>query len=297
MNKDLTVIDTALALTQLCEQLQGCSWLAVDTEFERVNTYYPELCLVQVANNDITAVIDPLAIANLEPLYDVLYNPSIIKVFHAARQDLEIFFHIKGELPVSLFDTQIAAALLGYDKQLGYANLINEVLGVELAKTQTRTNWKRRPLHRNQLEYAADDVIYLAQAYELLSARLIESGKMTLLKEECNALRRPEIYVPDPEKMWQKIREAKKLAGNNLIVLKKLAAWREITARAENQPRKWILDDFTLIDMARLSPTSKEDLSRIKGMKEKVLNRHGANLLEIIGTAAGMPEEVVRNSN
>jgi ribonuclease D len=286
VNKNLVFIDSDLDLTQHCEQLKGCSWLAVDTEFERVSTYYPELCLLQMASSGrMTAVIDPLAIAHLEPLYDVLYDPSITKVFHAARQDLEIFFHIKGELPDSIFDTQIAAALLGHDKQLGYANLINEILGIELAKTQTRTNWKRRPLHRSQLEYAADDVIYLAQAYELLSARLIESGKMILLDEECNALRRPEIYVPDPENMWQKIRESKKLAGNNLIVLQKLAAWREITARAENQPRKWILDDFTLIDMARLSPGSKEDLSRIKGMKEKVLNRHGTNLLEIIGAA------------
>ncbi len=285
MNRELEVIDSNLALTQLCEQLQNCTWLAVDTEFERVNTYYPELCLVQVANGGITAVIDPLAIENLEPLYNVLYNPSIIKVFHAARQDLEIFFHIKGVLPDSIFDTQIAAALLGYDKHLGYANLINEALGVELAKSQTRTNWKRRPLHRNQLEYAADDVIYLGQVYELLSAKLIASGKMALLEAECNALLRPEVYVPDPDTMWQKIREAKRLNGTSLAVLKKLAAWREITARAENQPRKWILDDYTLIDIARLSPASRDDLSRIKGMKEQVLNRHGATLLGILGAA------------
>lgn len=283
MNRELEVIDSDLALSQLCEQLQNCTWLAVDTEFERVNTYYPELCLLQVANGGITAVIDPLAIENLEPLYNVLYNPSIIKVFHAARQDLEIFFHIKSVLPDSIFDTQIAAALLGYDKQLSYANLINEALGVELAKTQTRTNWKRRPLHRSQLEYAADDVIYLGQVYELLSAKLIESGKMDLLEIECNALLRPEVYVPDPDTMWQKIREAKRLNGTSLAVLKKLAAWREITARMENQPRKWILDDYTLIDIARLSPASKDDLSRIKGMKEQVLNRHGATLLEILG--------------
>ncbi len=285
MNKDLVFIDSDLALTQLCGQLKGCSWLAVDTEFERVNTYYPELCLLQLANNEITAVIDPLIIANLEPLYDVLYDASITKVFHAARQDLEVFFHIKGELPVPLFDTQIAAALLGHDKHIGYANLIREVLGVELAKTQTRTNWKRRPLSRSQLEYAADDVIYLGQVYELFLIKLIESGHKSLMDEEFNVLLRPKLYQSDPENMWRKIREARKLKGNVLAVLQQLAAWREITARAENRPRKWILHNNTLVEMARLLPANQDDLSRIKGVNKRVLKRHGATLLDIIGRA------------
>lgn len=286
MNKDLIFIDNGPDLTRLCGQLQDCAWLAVDTEFERTNTYYPELCLLQVAGNGITAVIDPLAIAGLEPLYDVLYDPSITKVFHAARQDFEIFFHIKGELPVPLFDTQIAASLLGHDKQTSYANLIRDILGVELAKTQTRTNWKRRPLSRSQLDYAADDVIYLGQVYELLLAKLTASGQLSLVEEESAALARPELYQPDPENMWLKIREARKLKGNILAVLQQLAAWREITARAENRPRQWILHDNTLLAMARLLPASRDDLSRVKGVNERVLKRHGAALLEIIGTAA-----------
>ena len=285
MNKDLVFIDGDLALTQLCEQLKGCSWLAVDTEFERSNTYYPELCLLQVASNEITAVIDPLAIANLEPIYDVLYDPLIIKVFHAARQDLEIFFHIKGEIPVPLFDTQIAASLLNYDKHIGYANLIREILDVELSKTLTRTNWKRRPLSRSQLEYAANDVIYLGQIYELFLAKLIKSEQLSLLDEEFNALAKPEVYQPDPENMWRKIRAARKLKGNVLNVLQQLAAWREITARAENQPRNWILHDNTLVEMARLLPANQDDLSQIKGVNVRVLKRHGATLVEIIKSA------------
>lgn len=285
MNKELVFIDSDLALTQHCGQLKGCSWLAVDTEFERVSTYYPELCLLQVATGKMTVVIDPLAIAHLEPLYDVLYDPSITKVFHAARQDLEIFFHIKGNLPFPIFDTQIAASLLGYDKQLSYANLISEILGVELAKTQTRTNWKRRPLSRSQLRYAVDDVVYLGQVYELLLAKLIEAGKLSLLEEECKALAKPELYQPDPETMWLKIREAKKLEGKLLAVLQQLAAWREITARAENQPRKWIMQDHTLVEMARSLPANPDDLSRINGVNERLLQRHGAALLEIIGAA------------
>ena len=140
MNEDLQLIQNESALAQHCERLRGSAWLAVDTEFERTNTYYPELCLVQVANDRMTAVIDPLAIADLEPLYELLYDPAISKVFHAARQDLELFFHIKGNVPAPVFDTQLAATLLGYDKEIGYANLVKATLGVELAKTQTRTN-------------------------------------------------------------------------------------------------------------------------------------------------------------
>jgi len=285
MNKDFEFIDSDLALTQVCAQLKGCAWLAVDTEFERSSTYYPELCLLQVASNEITAVIDPLAIANLKPLYDVLYDASIIKVFHAARQDLEVFFHIKGEVPVPFFDTQIAASKLDYDNQIGYANLIKEILDVELDKTQTRTNWKRRPLSRNQLEYAADDVIYLGQIYQLFLAKLIKSGQLSSLDEEFNALARPELYLPDPETMWQKIRAARELEGNSLNVLKQLAAWREITARAENQPRNWILHNNTLVKIARSLPANEDDLSRIKGVNKRVLKQHGATLVEIIGKA------------
>ena len=287
MNKHPIFIDNDSALLQICGQLQACPWLAVDTEFERVNTYYPELCLLQMAGNGMTVVIDPLAIANLEPLYAVLYAPSILKVFHAARQDLEIFFHSQGVVPVPLFDTQIAAAVLGHDQHIGYANLIRKILGVELAKTQTRTNWKRRPLSRSQIQYAADDVIYLAQAYEKILAKLNASGKLSSLEEEFNALTRPEVYLPAPETMWLKIRAARKLEGKVLAVFQQLAAWREVTARAENLPRNWVLHDNTLVEMARLLPASREDLSRIRGVHERVLQRHGETLVEIIGRATG----------
>lgn len=277
-------MDSELALAESCGQMQGCPWLAVDTEFERVNTYYPELCLLQVANHDMVWVIDPLVIADLEPLYRLLYDPSIIKVFHAARQDLELFYHIKGAVPVPLFDTQIAATLRGYDQQFGYANLVREVLDVDLEKTQTRTNWKQRPLTKKQLEYAADDVIYLGQLYELLLAKLIESDQIFLLNEQCNALTGSELYDPDPDTMWQKIksREVKNLEPRQLDVLKRLTAWREITARAKNRPRKWILKDHTLIAMARLLPAHQDDLSGIDGVSDLKLKQYGATLLDLV---------------
>lgn len=281
MNKDLIFIDNAPALTALCDRLQGCGWLAIDTEFERVNTYYPELCLLQLAHDDITAVVDPLAIGDLEALYAMLYDPGILKVFHAARQDLELFFHLKGKLPLPLFDTQIAAELLGYDSQMGYANLVREMTGVDLAKTQTRTNWKRRPLSRSQLLYAADDVIYLGEIYEILADRLAQAGKMDRMEEACAALNRPELYEPDPDQMWRKIKESRRLNGQPLQVLKQLAAWREITARHENQPRKWVLPDHTLLELVRQMPANREALSQVKGVTEQIAQQHGERLLEI----------------
>ncbi len=283
MHDDPLFIDSEHALQQVCGQLHGSSWLAVDTEFERVNTYYPEWCLLQLGDGALTAVIDPLAISDLNPLYELLYDPAIIKVFHAARQDLELFYHIRGRLPGPLFDTQIAAALLGYDRQIGYAALVQEILGIELDKSQARTDWKRRPLHRNQLRYAADDVIYLGRLYEILQARLAESAQLAAFEEEVKALDDPLLYEPDPQMMWKKIRESKRLQGEPLAILQRLAAWREQTARAENRPRKWILPDHSLLEMARLQPDNKDALSQIAGMNRQVLQRHGTGLLQLIG--------------
>jgi len=188
-------------------------------------------------------------------------------------------------LPVPIFDTQIAATLLGYDSQIGYANLIREMLNIDLNKAHTRTDWKRRPLSRSQLEYAADDVIYLGQVYELISAKLTASGQLSLLDEEFNAMKRPELYLPDPENMWRKIKQARELDGNILAVLQQLAAWREVTARRENRPRRWILEDYTLVKMAHSMPANQDDLSRIKGVSKRIIKQHGTTLVEIIGRA------------
>lgn len=280
------MIDSAAALAVLCGKLRGCTWLAVDTEFERVNTYYPELCLVQVAGDGLVAVIDTLGIADPEPLYAVLYDPAITKVFHAARQDLELFYHLKGRVPGPLFDTQIAAALLGYDQQIGYANLVREVLDVELPKTQTRTDWKRRPLSPRQIEYAADDVIYLSRLYEVLRERLDGSGQMPQLEEQCRALDRPELYEPDPGEMWRKIRirEVQGFNEASMAVFRQLAAWRERTARKENRPRKWIIKDHALVAIARELPGDRATLSRTNGIGDKVMGRYGDELLGIVAS-------------
>ncbi len=278
-------IDNAGALAEWCAEQKGIHWFAVDTEFEREKTYYPEWCLLQLATEKVTAIIDPLSITDMTPVFDLLYDPAITKVFHAARQDLEIFFNIKRAVPQPVFDTQIAAVLLGYDKGIGYANLVEKVLGITLEKAHTRTQWKTRPLSANQLRYAADDVIYLARVYQKFAQELISSGRLPELEPEFTALGNPELYEPDPQTLWMKIRESVRMSGTKLAVLKQLAAWREITARAANRPRKWILSDQALIDMAYKLPANNEELSRIKDMPEGVVKRQGETLLKLIAAA------------
>lgn len=283
MNDDILYVNAGHSLRAACAKLEHCAWLAVDTEFERVNTYYPELCLLQVAGEDTTVVFDPLAIDDLGPLYEVLYNPAIVKVFHAARQDLELFYQLHRRLPGPVFDTQVAAALLGYEPQMGYAGLVKEILDKELPKSQTRTDWKRRPLSGGQLRYAADDVIYLGRIYRILQERLMAAGKLQLFELECLRLDNPILYEPDPADMWRKIRATKRLPADVLALVKPLAAWRELTARRENRPRKWILPDHTLIELARQRPEDREALAGIEGMDEKLVRRYGDKLLELIG--------------
>lgn len=282
MNNEYIFIDSAEALKHLCDQLTGSAWLAVDTEFERERTYYPELCLLQVANTETTAIIDPLAIADMRPVYQLLYDHEITKVFHSARQDLEILFHLHGHIPVPLYDTQLAAEAAGHDKSIGYANLVEKMLGVTLDKTHTRTDWKRRPLKPSHLRYAADDVIYLGKLYQQLLIQLTGQEKLAGLQAEFDKLLDPGLYLPAPETMWIKIRESRKMNGVPLAVLKDLAAWRELTARNENLPRKWVVADQPLLDIARQMPRSVPELSRIKGLTPELLQRHSSAILALV---------------
>lgn len=284
MTETFTFIDDEKSLSTLCEQLSGSTWLAVDTEFERVSTYYPELCLVQISNGTVHAVIDPLVIDNLDALYALLYQESITKVFHSAHQDLELFFNIKGAVPMPLFDTQIAAPLLDYVQGIGYGNLAKEVLDIELDKGHARTDWKKRPLTKEQLRYAAEDAIYLGHIYEIFLQKLNNSHLITL-NEKLERLTKAETYQPDPATMWKKIFAAKRLKGKPLEVVKQLAAWREMTARERNRPRKWILADHAMIEMAKILPDNKSDLLQIDKISEKMVTRHGDDWLTMIHDA------------
>ena len=294
MNNTFITIENEEDLAKLCEQLKGSNWLAVDTEFERIKTYYPELCLIQVANADVAAIIDTIAITNLDTFFEILYDESITKVFHSAHQDLEIFLNLKGSVPTPVFDTQIAAPLLGYAEQIGYAKLVKQTSGVELSKAFTRSDWKFRPLNKGQLEYAINDVIYLGLIYVEFVEKLEKLNRSSWLVKDFSALADPDRYQPDPEHVWKKIREAKKLKGEKLAVLQKLAAWREVTARQENRPRNWLIKDDAIVDMAQLLPEDMSELSRIKNLQDRFLNKHGEILLGIIRIARNnSPEPLV----
>jgi ribonuclease D len=281
MSEAFSLVDDQASLSQLCEKLHPSSWLAVDTEFERVSTYYPELCLVQVSNGDLTAVIDPIAIEDISPLLDLLYQPSITKVLHSAHQDLEIFFNIKAAVPTPLFDTQLAAPLLGYAQGIGYGNLVKEALSIELDKGHARADWKKRPLTEDKLRYAADDVIYLGKVYEVFIEKLKAIEDQSSLNERLATLVKSETYKPDPYLLWKKIFAAKRMKGKQLAIIKQLAAWRELTARDRNRPRKWILADHSLIEIAKQLPENKTELLTIDKVGEKTVNRHGDELLKI----------------
>jgi ribonuclease D len=278
-------IDTPATLEALCEQLRGNAWLTIDTEFLRERTYYPRLCLLQVATPALVACIDPLALKDLSPLLDVVYDERITKVMHAARQDMEIFFYLRDALPSPVFDTQIAALLLGFPDQIGYGTLVKETLGLELEKLHSRTDWSRRPLSKAQIRYAAEDVFYLAQVYRHLVEKLSELGRLDWLSEDFARLTRAELYRNDPEQAWQKVRGGNRLRGAGLAVLQALAAWRETVARDIDRPRGWLLRDDDLVEIARHQPRTLEALGAIRSLHARFIARHGTRLLELIAEA------------
>ena len=243
-------IADAAGLTTCCDMLSGSTWLALDTEFIRDSTYYPQLCLLQISNGDIAVCIDPLAIDQLQPLLDIVYDPQIVKVWHAARQDLEIFQHHWNRIPTPLFDTQLAAAQLNYGSQIGYANLVKHCLDIELPKDQTRTDWAARPLGKQQIRYALDDVIYLGTLYQQLQATMTDRQHQQLNKQQA-VLLEPETYAPQPEHVWRKIKGRKTLRGAQQRTLQVLAAWRENQARRHNIPRKWLMTDQAMVTLCR----------------------------------------------
>lgn len=282
----LIYVDTPQLLEKVCTTLANSQWLVIDTEFLRENTYYPEFCLLQLAGERTLACIDPLKIKHLEPLWELLYQPHITKVFHAGRQDLEIFYHLHGRLPQPLFDTQVAAPLLGYPEQIGYANLVSEILGVTLEKGHSRTDWSRRPLSPQQVEYAADDVRYLAPMYLRIREKLMALGRLEWLDEDFCHLSDPATYANPPGEAWRRIKGARKLKGRQLAILRRLAAWREELARQENRPRGWILKDDLLCHIARLKPQTPQALAQLRGLGEKTLKRHGETICRLVNAAA-----------
>ena len=279
---DFLYVDRAEPLAEFCTAIKDVPWLAFDTEFIREKSFYPKLCLIQVGVPGSLACIDPLALEDLSPLLDLLYDRSIVKVLHACSQDLEIFAHLRGEVPGPIFDTQLAAPLLGLPEQIGYAGFVKEMVGLTLDKAQARTDWSRRPLGAAQLSYAVDDVRYLVEIYPRMRARLQELGRLEWLASEFEPYERVERYLPDPANAWQRIRGAEKLRSQALSILQLLARWREETAQAKDLPRNWVLRDEILVDIARLAPERPESLAKIRNLPPKTLDRYGQTLLELV---------------
>ncbi|MBU1211039.1 MAG: ribonuclease D [Alphaproteobacteria bacterium] len=264
----MTPIATTADLEVLCKDLASAEFLTVDTEFMREQTYYPNLCLIQVAGPEHEATIDPLSPQlDLKPFWELMAAPDQVKVFHAARQDLEIFHILGGLIPRPVFDTQVAAMVCGFGDQISYVNLVRSISGAELDKSSRFTDWSKRPLSDKQLQYAIGDVTHLRDVYRRLSAQLTKTGRESWLNEEMATLTDPATYQQDPELAWQRL----KLKVKNrraLAVLMSLAAWRERAAQKQNVPRQRIMRDDALYDIANQSPRTTADLGGLRSLPD-----------------------------
>lgn len=283
------VITSPAALAELAAHLESADAIGLDTEFLRERTYRADLCLVQIASRERAACIDPLSLADLTSLAPLLRAARPVKVMHASRQDLEVLHPVAG-LASPVFDTQIAAALAGMPAQVGYAELVRRMLGVELDKSHTRTDWSRRPLSAQQIAYALDDVRYLLPLRELLETELERLGRTAWLAEELASLADEETLLADPERAWLRIRGLRGLDGQRSLLAKALGAWRERRAIERNRPRGWILDDALLREIVLRVPRTPEALGEIPEMPPAIAKNCGAQILALIeATAASYP--------
>ena len=287
-----TLITDTAALDALCTRLRTEPVVTVDTEFMRERTYYPELCVVQLGGAAENAVIDTMAAGlDLAPLGALLRDTAVLKVFHAARQDVEIFLELFGAVPTPLFDTQVAAMVAGFGDQVGYDALVAALTGGQIDKAHRFSDWSARPLSPAQVTYAAADVTHLHTAYLRLRERLEREGRSDWVMEEMQVLTRPDTYRADPEAMWERLRPR---TGNRRMLgaLRAAAAWREREAQRVNIPRQRLMRDENLLEVAATAPADAEALARCRGITRGFAEgRSGAGLLAAIAAAAALPED------
>jgi ribonuclease D len=289
-----TLIADTAALRDLCNRLHEEAFITVDTEFMRERTYWPELCVVQLASKTDVAIVDAQADGiDLAPLGALFADTRVCKVFHAARQDVEIFLQLFGAVPVPIFDTQVAAMVAGFGDQVGYDSLVAGLAGSQIDKAHRFSDWSARPLSAAQLAYAAADVTHLRVVYERLTARLEREDRMSWVAEEMAALADPATYRPDPETMWERLRPR----TNNrrmLGILRAVAAWREREAQRINIPRQRLVRDESLLEIAASAPADTETLSRIRGVTRGFAEGGtGQSLLAAIAEAAALPDHAL----
>ena len=262
----MLIITETAALAEFCSRLRQHRYATVDTEFMREKTYFSQLCLIQAASPEEAAIIDPLADGiDLTPFLDLLRDEAVTKVFHAARQDVEIFFQMMDAVPAPLFDTQVAAMACGYGDQIGYEPLVRAITGKGLDKGSRFTDWSRRPLTERQLSYALGDVTFLRDVYEKLSSQLEQTGRLSWVMEEMEALNEPALYFTDPPEAWRRLK-LRNTRPKELGPLMKLAEWREAEAQRRDVPRSRILKDDLLFELSRSTPASPQDLARARGI-------------------------------
>lgn len=284
------MIETPGALTDLCRRLSERPSFGIDMEFQRERTYFARLYLVQVCDEDDLFLIDPLAVRDLSPLYALIGDPAVETIVHAGGQDMEIVYQQAGFVPRNIFDTQIAAALIGVGDQPGYATLIDRFFGVRLSKTETVTDWSRRPLSEAQVAYALDDVRYLAELRRRLGNRLVELGREAWAREEMTHYEERETYEKDLSRLYLRVSRFRSLQRRGLAVLRALTIWREEEAIRRDEPRGRIIPDEVLVEIARRAPTRITDLQALRGLHPPEARRSGDALLATVKGALASPE-------
>jgi ribonuclease D len=285
------MIVTTADLEAACQKLAKSEFVTVDTEFIRETTFWPELCLIQIANPSMEVLIDPLAKGlDLKPFFELMADPNVVKVFHAARQDLEIIYNLGNLIPHPLFDTQVAAMVCGYGDSVSYDQLVARITGAHIDKTSRFTDWRHRPLSDKQLDYAIADVTYLRDVYLALKERLERDGRTSWLKEEMDILEAPETYDLHPDDAWQRLKMRVK-KPQQLAVLQSVAAWREREARNRNVPRGRVLKDDAIYEIAQQQPKDVEALGKLRSIpKGWERSSAGAQLLDAVNQALALPK-------
>ena len=285
------MIDTTAALEEACRLLAQSDFITIDTEFLRETTFWPELCLIQMASPEHEYIVDPMAKGlDLKPFFELMANPAVTKVFHAARQDIEIIFHLGDLIPHPIFDTQVAAMVCGFGDSVSYDQLVQKVKNVHIDKTSRFTDWSRRPLSEKQLDYALADVTHLRDVYLKLKNQLEAEGRAEWLTEEMAILESRETYDLPPEQAWQRLKMRLR-KPTELAVMQYVAAWREREARSRNVPRSRVLKDDAIYEIAQQQPKDTEALGRLRTIpKGWERSSSGAAILEQVNTALALPK-------
>lgn len=285
------MIDTTAALEEACRLLAQSDFITIDTEFLRETTFWPELCLIQMASPDHEYIVDPMAKGlDLKPFFELMANSAVVKVFHAARQDIEIIFHLGDLIPHPIFDTQVAAMVCGFGDSVSYDQLVQKVKNVHIDKTSRFTDWSRRPLSEKQLDYALADVTHLRDVYLKLKGQLDAEGRAEWLTEEMAILESRETYDLPPEQAWQRLKMRLR-KPTELAVMQYVAAWREREARARNVPRSRVLKDDAIYEIAQQQPKDVEALGRLRTIpKGWERSSSGAAIIEQVNTALALPK-------